>query len=372
MPLREAWKIRAITWHVTITVAAIFATLCVVYALRSVLLLLAFTVIFCYLVLPLVDLFEAPGRRWGWKIALPRTASILLVYLLLFAVVAISLERLIPVVSDQVTSFLDNLPFYARKFDQTVKWLSGLPARYRLPLVWRDSLIAMINGIPLRLLEWLQSIASRTIEIGLYLPWLVLIPIIGFFFLKDAPEFQDRLLASFSEEEMRHRATLFLKDVSQTLASYIRAQVIACLLVGTIEGTGLWLMGISFPTIFAIAAGLLEFIPVIGPFILLVLAFIIAAFISWKFAAAVATFLLIFRVIHDYIIYPRLVSDGMKTHPVVIILSVLCGAELSGAVGVFLGVPIGALLLVCRRHWRDLSHERARERARAVERVEGE
>ena len=355
----EAWKIRATAWQVTVTVATIAATLWLLYALRLVLLLLAFTVIFSYLLLPLVDAIEAPGRRWGWERRLPRTAAILLVYALLLAGLILAFERIVPLLADQISAFLDNLPVYARRFDQSIKWLASLPGRYRLPFTWRETLAGIVNAAPLRLLEWLQMIASRTLQLSLYVPWLLLIPIIGFFFLKDAATFNRQLLASFPEADMRHRIALFLQDVSQTLASYIRAQTIACVLVGGIEGAGLWLMGISYPLIIAIAAGLLEFIPVVGPFLLAVGAVMVASFSSWKFAAAVAAFLGIFRLIHDYIIYPRLVSEGLNIHPVIVILAVVSGAELGGVVGVFLGVPLAALLLVCWRHWRDLSLDRA-------------
>jgi predicted PurR-regulated permease PerM len=76
----------------------------------------------------------------------------------------------------------------------------------------------------------------------------------------------------------------------------------------------------------------------------------------------IAIFLIVFRLIHDYVIYPRLVSEGMKLHPVVVILAVVCGAELGGMVGVFLSVPVAALLLVCARHWRTLTFTPRREK----------
>ncbi|MFM8392409.1 MAG: AI-2E family transporter, partial [Acidobacteriota bacterium] len=324
MTYHDIGKIRSIAWQATLIVAASGAAIWVLYTLRMVLLLLAFTVLFCYLLLPMVNFLNRSGRR----VSLPRPIAIMLVYLIIGGATFLAFERILPLLADQFTALLENVPNYARKFDLTIKWLSTLPARYRLPLSWRATLTELINGTPLRLLEWLQAIASRTFGLSLYVSWLVLIPVIGFFFIKDAMGFHARLIASFPEGDVRHRIAGFLQDVSQTLAAYIRAQVLACLLVALIEGTGFWLTGISYPLILALAAGVLEFIPVLGPAILFVLAVGFAGFSSWKTAMIIAIFLIVFRLVHDYVIYPRLVSEGMKLHPVTVILAVVCGAEL--------------------------------------------
>src|SRR5262249_32458696 len=161
----------------------------------------------------------------------------------------------------------------------------------------------------------------------------------GFFFLKDAKAITGKLLASLPRADSRYRATIFLRDVSEALAGYIRAQVLACLLVGAIEGLGLWMLGVSYPAVLAAAAGLFDFVPVIGPFLLGVIAVLVASFHSWRSALLVAAFLATFRIIHDYFIYPRLISRGVEIHPVIVILAVLCGLELDGVIGVFLSVP---------------------------------
>jgi predicted PurR-regulated permease PerM len=65
----------------------------------------------------------------------------------------------------------------------------------------------------------------------------------------------------------------------------------------------------------------------------------------------VLIFLLAFRIVEDYIIYPRLVGHGMEMHPLAIIVAVLCGAEMGGVIGIFLAIPVLALMTVFYRHW---------------------
>jgi predicted PurR-regulated permease PerM len=117
-------------------------------------------------------------------------------------------------------------------------------------------------------------------------------------------------------------------------------------------------LGLRSPLVFAIVAGTLEFVPVVGPLVIGTVAVLVASFHSWHDAFAVFVFMAVFRLIHDYLIYPRLIAQGVEIHPVVVILAVLSGAELGGVTGVFLSVPVAALLVVCWRHWRDLQSDR--------------
>lgn len=331
--------------------AAAIGLVWLLYALRKILLLLAVTAIFCYLLAPLVDFtggLLSLGRRWRT----PRWLSVLVVYLGLAGAIAVGLDLLLPILSEQIDAFLANAPVYARELDQYSRSLSTLPTRYRLPFAWRqpatDGINAIINGG----LNWLKSLAVGAVAATFYLPGLALIPVFGFFFLKDARTMRDRLLGSFAEEDLRYRVANFLQDVSAALAAYIRAQIAACLLIGLAVGLGLWLLGAPYSVVFGVTAGLLEFIPVVGPAVVALLAAVVASFVSWQLAATVLGFLALLRLVHDYLIYPRLVGRGIEMHPAAIILAVLCGAELGGVIGVFLSVPMAALLIVCWRHWR--------------------
>jgi predicted PurR-regulated permease PerM len=359
MVFRDAWKIRALTWHVTLTVAGLAVSIWLIYSLRLILLLLALTVLFVYLLRPVVETVQAPLRPLGIRWRMPRSLAILLVYGGLLIGIGVALEEILPILADQISSFIDSLPGYAREFDRSIKQLATLPARYRLPLAWRQWLTGLINELPGQFFAWMQLLATRTFQLSLYLPWLILIPVMGYFLLRDSGELQRALLGSFPEEDLRQRLGHFLADLSQTLASYVRAQVLACLLVGTTSGIGFWVLGVPYPLLLGILAGLLELLPVFGPGLLLLLAIIAASFVSWELAAAVGGFLVIFRIIHDYLIYPRLISEGVKIHPLVVILAIVCGAELGGAIGIFLSVPLAALLLVGWQHWQELRVERA-------------
>ena len=99
-------------------------------------------------------------------------------------------------------------------------------------------------------------------------------------------------------------------------------------------------------------AGLFEFVPLVGPLLIAILAALVALLHS-GFAAALAVlvFLGVLRIVQDYVVYPRLIGHGIHLHALAVIIAILSGAELAGVAGIFLAIPVVALVTVTFRHW---------------------
>lgn len=185
-----------------------------------------------------------------------------------------------------------------------------------------------------------------------YLPWLILVPILAFFLLKDAELLRKTALRILPRGHLRSR-DVFLVELNDTLAAYIRAQVTACLLVGLVCGIGFLVIGVPYAVVLGITAGVLEFIPLAGPLAVGVLATGFAAFHSLGQVVAVVLFLVVLRAVQDYVVYPKIVGTGIHLHPLGVILAVLCGAELGGLAGIFLAIPVVAVITLASWHYRD-------------------
>lgn len=98
-------------------------------------------------------------------------------------------------------------------------------------------------------------------------------------------------------------------------------------------------------------AAALEFIPLIGPLVVAVVAVGLSGLHDTSLAIWTAVFLTVLRVMEDYVIYPRLIGRDIRLHPLAVILAVLAGAELAGIAGIFIAVPVIALVTVVGRHW---------------------
>jgi predicted PurR-regulated permease PerM len=184
-----------------------------------------------------------------------------------------------------------------------------------------------------------------------YLPWLVLVPILAFFFLKDADAFRRSALMMLPQGRIRWRGDEFFQDINSTLAAYIRAQLIACLIIGSVCTAGFAVIGVRYALLLGVAAGLLEFIPLLGPLVVAVMAGTVAGFDSGAKLAAVILFLAALRIVEDYVLYPRIIGSGIHLHPLAIILAILAGHEIAGVTGIFLAIPVIAVLTVTYRHW---------------------
>jgi predicted PurR-regulated permease PerM len=195
---------------------------------------------------------------------------------------------------------------------------------------------------------------------------LVLIPILSFFLLKDADSFRRSALAMLPRGRLRWRGDEFFEDINSTLAAYIRAQLTACVVIGAICSLGFALIGFPSPLVLGVLAGMLEFVPLVGPLSVAILLVLLALLQSGLgMALVVLLFLGVLRVVQDYVIYPRIIGHGIHLHPLAVILAILAGAEIAGVAGIFLAIPAIAILTVSYRHW--LEHRGSETIAEVIE-----
>lgn len=287
----------------------------------------------------------------GHRLRLPRAAAIGAIYLLLLLLIVIIVYGLLPNLAAQVSAFATHLPEYAVRVRSYFERLELLYKNQSIPPEWQKAISSGGSRISQNLFDSIGSGLFRILGLVTFLPWLILVPILSFFMLKDAEFFRDAIISAFPTRRLRRRIDALFGDVNQALAAYVRAQLLACLLVGIVCSIGFKLLGSPYPLVLGVGAGIFEFIPLAGPLITAIIASLVSATVSFKVALSVLIFLLAFRIVEDYIIYPRLVGHGMEMHPLAIIVAVLCGAELGGVIGIFLAIPVLALLTVFYRNW---------------------
>lgn len=337
--------------RVIIIVLFVAAAIWLLHALTGVLVLIVLAIFFAYLVSPLVEFIQRPFKIKGSERIVPRTAAIALVYLLIFGCFGIAIYWLLPRLGEQITQFARQVPDYLITARGRAQALNKLYQQYQLPPSFRETLDSTVSRAMASAEQYVITEATNMVGWITYIPWLVLIPIIAFFLLKDVEGIRHSALMILPRGRMRWRGDEFFQDVNNTLAAYIRAQLTACLLVGVICLIGFYIIGAPYPLLLGVIAGLLEFIPLVGWVVVAILATFVTSFHSISQAISVVVFLLILRLTEDYLIYPRLIGRGIHLHPLEIILAALCGAELGGILGIFLSIPTIAIISVGYRHW---------------------
>jgi predicted PurR-regulated permease PerM len=334
--------------QVLLIVGLVAFGLWVLYRLQSLVLLLALAAAFAYVVAPLVRLMERPVRLAGRRRQLPRGLAIAVVYLVLGTCAIVGGALLLPIASEQAHDMIARAPSYAQSI---AAWEHGWSREYerlRIPVTLRHSIDESMTAMGQAAFE--STRATLVALVVAVLPWMILTPVLSFFLLKDATALR-RLVLMALPHRVRLRGHQLFEEANATLAAYIRAQLLACLLVGTVCGVGFAALGIPYALLLGVLAGALEFIPLVGPLLVALAAAIVGALHAPILAVWALTFLGLVRMVQDYVVFPRLMRRGVRLHPLAVIVAVLAGAALAGVVGMFLAVPVAAMASVLGRHW---------------------
>jgi len=330
----------------------VIGLLWIISKITGIILLLVLSIFFAYFVSPLVEFLRRPRTFGKREVAIPKVAAISISYLIILAAIIVAVFVVLPSLSNQFPEFISQSKAYWKSAGEKAPQVVDEWRLRRLPKPVAD---AMNNAVPKVVDEVSQTgteFAGALLGYLVYLPWLVLIPILAFFLLKDAEGFRRSALLMLPRGRWRWRGDEFFQDVNSTLAAYIRAQLTACLFIGFVCALGFTVLGLPGGLVMGFIAGVFEFIPLVGPLVVAIMAAILAILHAGPFNAfLVLLFLGVLRIIHDYFIYPRLIGQGIHLHPLAVIFAILAGEKLAGVAGIFLAIPLVAILTVSYRHW---------------------
>jgi predicted PurR-regulated permease PerM len=358
----HTWLQTRAVLRILVLLLLVAGLLWITYRLTPLILLIVLSIFFAYLIAPLVDLVQQPFRIGGRERVIPRSLAIAIVYVALFVGIGLAVYLLIPHISAQFPEFKQQATVYFQKIRSSTEDLSQYFRQRRMP----EGAAKYVDAFLGRVGDMVGHGVERAVGLLIFVPWLVLIPVLGFFLLKDADAFRRSFLAMLPRGRLRWRGDEFFEDINSTLAAYIRAQLIACLLIGVTCTLGFWLIGLPSPLILGLIAGILEFVPLVGPLVVAILAALLALLHhGFGTTLVVLLFLGVLRIVHDYVTYPKIIGGGIHLHPLAVILAILAGAEIAGVAGIFLAIPVIAIVTVTYRHW--LEHRGSETIAEVIE-----
>ena len=347
-----SWPQTRVVLRVIFIVLAVAVTLWIIVKLTGVILLLVLSIFFAYLVSPLVEFLQRPLRLSGREFAMPRAVAIALSYFIIIAAIVIGVYVLAPRLGSQFPEFSEQARGYWVALGAKMQGLVEYFRAHRMPGPLLDAINRAIPTVIDNVSQTVSLMLTSMVSWVTYIPWLILIPILSFFLLKDADTFRRSALQMLPRGRWRWRGDEFFQDINSTLAAYIRAQLTACLFVGVICALGFTLLGLPSPLVLGVIAGIFEFVPMVGPLLIALIAALAAILHAGLFSAfLVLLFLAALRIAQDYFVYPRLIGQGIHLHPLAVIIAILSGAELAGVAGIFLAIPVVAILTVSYRHW---------------------
>jgi predicted PurR-regulated permease PerM len=185
-----------------------------------------------------------------------------------------------------------------------------------------------------------------------------------FYLLKDGGRFLDGIV-SLVPAEYQQDGQLLLKQLTNVWDAYVRGQLILCLVMGIVVYLAALVLGVPNAPILGLLAGVLEFIPTLGPFIALIPAAFLALVSESSTFAGLSGFPFMLLVIvvwtglqnlESIFLVPRIMGDSLDLHPFVVIIGVLVGAALVGPLGVILAAPsVASARVIIQYIYRKLS-----------------
>ncbi|MDG1945963.1 MAG: AI-2E family transporter [Halioglobus sp.] len=258
---------------------------------------------------------------------------------------------LLPLVWRQMLSLVSEMP---HMLEQAQQFLGVLPERY--PHIFSEEQVGELVTIAQSEFAGVgQTVVKRSLAsipgILTVMVYLILIPLLVFFFLKDRQKILDWLGGFLPADRPLLRR--IWSEMNQQFANYSRGKVLEVLIVGGVTYFAFIFMGVNYAALLSLLVGLSVIVPYIGA-TLVTLPVAMVGFFQWglntEFYYLVGVYLFI-QILDGNVLVPFLFSEAVNLHPVAIILAVLFFGGIWGVWGVFFAIPLATLIKAVISAW---------------------
>ena len=300
------------------------------------------SLVVAYLLDDVVELMEGKG--------VPRLRGVILVFLVFIAVMIFILFALVPMLSAQGAELLQQLPKMLGKGRDA---LLQLPQHY--PFISETQVTHIIEAILSELTAVGQKMVSASlaslISLITLIVYLILFPLLVFFFLKDKfiiLQWAGNLLPS------EHSIVIKVwKAVDKQIGNYVKGKLWEMLIVGLVSGLVFSVMGLDYSILLGALVGVSVIVPYIGATVV-TFPVLLIAFFQWGWTAPFAYLIIAYTIIQALdgsVLVPLLFSEAVNLHPIAIMVAILFFGGIWGGWGVFFAIPLATLVQAIIKAW---------------------
>jgi len=338
-------------------------------ALLVVLLVVTFAIVFTmgkmlaplFAAVIIAYLLEGPAQKIQKKIS-SRSLSVYIVFILFMTFLGFLLVGLFPILSRQLSQFLQEVPYMIANGQEL---LLKLPEKYP-EIISESAVLEVISAIKGGISDLGQSVLSISLAsipaIITVLVYLILVPVMIFFFLKDK-EIIISWLTRFLPAE-RQLITEIWQEMDGQIGNYVRGKANEILIVFAVSFVLFTLMDLNYASLLALVVGLSVLIPYIGAAVVTFPVALVGYF-QWGLDSQFTWLMISYAILQfldGNILVPVLFSDAVNLHPIAIIVAILVFGGLWGFLGVFFAIPLATLVKALINIWpttADYLHESA-------------
>ncbi|AUD78590.1 AI-2E family transporter [Kangiella profundi] len=292
--------------------------------------------VFAYLLESVVSIMRRKG--------VPRIWAVLVVFAGFIGLALIILFGLIPLIWEQGAKLFAELPNIMTKVRESIL---ELPEKYP-NFVSTEQVSAFFASLNSELAKWGEAILTASVSslmsVATLMVYIILVPLLVFFFLKDRRQIISWCTQWLPQE--RHLAEAVWSEVNQQIGNYIRGKVLEIVIVGTASYIAFLIMGLNYALLLGVCVGLSVLIPYIGA-ALVTIPVALIAFFQWGFTHDFYILMIVYLIIQildGNLLVPLIFSEAVNLHPVAIIGSILLFGGLWGFWGVFFAIPLAILV----------------------------
>ncbi len=273
-----------------------------------------------------------PAVVWVYHRGVPRWLAVTTVLLAACAVFAGFIVLAVPVVVDQATSLANHIPEYLHKLNERNTTLGKLNSKYHLvqglqKLVKKGGTFSSALGVGKVVLDFVASV--------------VIVAVVTIYLLADFPRVK-RWIYQLAPRSRRPRMVLLTDAILDGVGGYLLGNLLTSFIAGL--GTCLWSLafGIPYPLLLGLLVALLDLIPIIGSTIGGLIVALVALTVSLEVAIATAAFYIVYRLLEDYLLTPRVMRHTVSVPGIVTVIATIIGGALLGIIGALVAIPIAA------------------------------
>ena len=301
------------------------------YLVLDILILLFLAIIIVSAIDPVVD--------WFQKKKIPRSLTVLVVYIVFLSVIAAAVALLVPPLTNEVRGLGENFPQLAEKFSGYFRIVRD----YAISHNFQQQVADFTANIAGRLSQTGSSIFSGTISfIGGVFEFVVVLSIA--FYMSVQEKGIKKFFASLMPEEHREYVSGLVDRIQFKMGRWLGGQLFLMFLVFALDYLGLLAIGAPYALVLALVAGILEIIPYIGPVISAVIATAVSFLAGPLTGLLVLGLFILVQQLEGYVLTPLVMKKAVGLNPVVVIVALLVGAKLGGVLGIIVAVPIATIL----------------------------
>ena len=224
----------------------------------------------------------------------------------------------------------------------------------------REQILGLVEPTLGRSGQIVGSVATATVRL---LGNIFFIFVISIYFAAEIPFLTSHVGEMAHVPGYRRDAERLMRQSGRVWNSYLRGQVVLALVIFVVVWIGLAMLGVQNSLALGLIAGLLEFIPVIGPIISAIAAVVVAFFqpetifnlAHWQYALIILIYMILVQQLENNILVPRIVGNALDLNPIIVMIAVLMGGSIAGILGMILAAPITATIkLIGGYTWRKM------------------